>query len=84
MESAAVVSASSQFLTIPALCIALREQHGVTITYSRLWRRALSGIIPCHTFGGKMLVDPADLPQIAAILRETEAPKPAPASSSAA
>jgi hypothetical protein len=74
---------SSSLLTVSQACFALRD-HGVVIPYASLYRRALNAVIPAQQVAGKVLIDAADLPQIADILRTYDPRSRAKSPSSAA
>ena len=44
------------------------KAHGASITYLSLWRLVVAGDVPAERAGGRWVINPADLPRIAATL----------------
>lgn len=44
------------------------KAHGATVTYLNLWRLVVAGDVPAERAGGRWVINPADLPRIAATL----------------
>jgi hypothetical protein len=55
-------------ISLPELPRVLSARYGLTASHNALWRAACDGRIPATRRGSRWLIDPADLPAIAAAL----------------
>jgi hypothetical protein len=62
------MSAESDDLELPELLQVLRTEHGVSLTYQRLWAAVMAGKVPAHRVGKRIRVNRTNVPAAAAAL----------------
>jgi hypothetical protein len=55
-------------LLISDALLKLRQQHGLRVSYSKLWTAVVAGDVPAYRVGERWRINPADLPRIAEAL----------------